>query len=389
MVLQPYVGRRGLAASYHNVERAIARFVRNNPELSLAGTAAAGATGLAKLAKASGLSKAYRGGKSSTGRKYGDPTVSQSKSTKKRVWTSRYGGTYQQVKKRRKQRRKKTLKKRIVSLEKNAPKKTTKKLCSLRNYHCVVPQITRGYYEIHTLDHNDIESLITTIRFASGVEDLTTINSEVKIKHYSKMKIINSSLYKCTVRVQKLKCSDYTNVSPLANMKNEATDRGVSTGAIAPEVAATTTSSTIPRTVLNESPQHFYKMLSWTAQGDPKKYEQIGDIETVHLNPGDDTNIYFSRSMTYKPEVKDSTTDTFLKNYDYFIIFEVIGELGFDRTNNAKIGRTQTVLNIEHVYNNEVTVVNGIGTNSINTAVNDNYTGMYMFEQAGADNVIE
>lgn len=323
----------------------------------------------------------------------------------KQVQSSRYGTKKQVVSKRRRKPRKKTIAKRVRLLEKNQDVKSkyTKYIKNLLQFkQTFLPGGAATVYAQQKIigwfpgvSHQQIETFLSssTIEYPSGTVDLTAKNTVTKISTFDHYVFKNANLYTVHIKLVKCMASDHTSLGPLVTMKNTAVDRGYTISqATSSAVPSGLGFSGVPQNQTLVNTENHYQILSYIYNNPLGLWKSTCPVKTIILLPGDSFDIYMSHSYKYKPEVADTEAFTYLKNYDYGVAVEVIGELahGDSPATNDIIGYSDWDIDVSVRHKIVATVDNGLGldvvANESDIAIPGNVSA---FVQAGANNEIQ
>jgi len=297
-----------------------------------------------------------------------------------------------------KSRGKKSLKTRIKSLEKKQTPLSHYTAYQKRFYYMrstegsfTVRDQVKKYFFIPGVTHQTVEALLSGVQYPSGNVNLTSSNTATKVSNWSHLYLKNNSLKVCHLKYVEVECSDDSSVGPLSSIKLGAEDRGYTNiSAVTPEQAATGLVSSFPSFFSLSRGANQYQLIDFV-EGHLNRWKKTSKVNKAILNPGDELHIYPKKSYTYRPEIQDDLGTTYLKKYDYGVVFEAVGELGVGVDSQQRVGLSDWLLSISKRDKCVVTVDNGLGLNVITTSSDADTTtpDTTGYQCAGANNVIE
>jgi len=293
---------------------------------------------------------------------------------------------------------KKSLKTRVKALEKHKSPLSHYTAYQKRFYYMnstegsfTVRDQVKKYFFIPGVSHQTVDGLLGNVEYPSSNVDLRTSNTATKVANWSHLYLKNNSLKVCHLKYCEVDCADDSSVGPLSSIKLGAEDRGYANiSAVVPEQAATASVSSFPSFISLSRGANQYQLMDYI-ENNINRWKKTSKVNKVILNPGDELHIYPKKSYTYRPEISDDLGTTYLKKYDYGVVFEAVGELGVGVDASNKVGLSDWLLSISKRDKCVVTIDNGLGLNVVTTTSDADTTtpDTTGYLCAGANNVIE
>lgn len=182
----------------------------------------------------------------------------------------------------------------------------------------------KNIYQLSLIDQAAIEACLQE---ASGSAPLA--NEKQKLD-YGKIRLFlkNCDEGVCTIRIRFLQCIDNTDSDPMALIVQRLTDRGLATGTgftETPAVVGTNSYSPGGRYFNNSA----LVVPAINQNGIADYYKTLGKVITVSLNSGDTYTASCSvKPFTYSIDDYSPSPGTYKKNLNYFVLIEVMGDIG-------------------------------------------------------------
>lgn len=219
-------------------------------------------------------------------------------------------------------------------------------------------------YEIPAFEFGVFEDAMSAIEYPSGNVDLPAKDVSVKIKDiHASFKARNAKTGVVSLKWAWYLCRDDSSGTCLSRIQQEWADRGLGAWTIRAKVDTSITAATLPSKIHTIGTVNRLNNVFFSAPTLLRYWKQIGKVQSIRLNPGDEVNMRQSmKDMLYLPERQDNAGVAHIRGYTLHLVIKVDGLMGhLAGAFESAVGYSSHGLDCNLITTQTLSVDNGLG----------------------------